>query len=97
MGEQRTKQLQTAMKRIEKTYDETLKALGAALDLRDTRLAQRIEIALLRVLLDISVHRNDANSLGKQTNELHERSGSIGGFHDSDGSSPAGCSHMSSS
>lgn len=36
MGEQRTKQLHTAMKRIEKTYDETLEALGAALDLRDT-------------------------------------------------------------
>ena len=36
MVEQRTKQLQTAMKRIEHTYDETLEALGAALDLRDT-------------------------------------------------------------
>jgi len=33
---QRTSQLQSAMKRIEKTYDETLEALGAALDLRDT-------------------------------------------------------------
>jgi len=32
---QRTKQLQAAMKRIEFTYDETLEALGAALDLRD--------------------------------------------------------------
>ncbi len=37
--EQRTKQLQVAMKRIEQTYDETLKALGAALDLRDTETA----------------------------------------------------------
>ncbi|HEV2351275.1 MAG TPA: HD domain-containing phosphohydrolase [Terriglobia bacterium] len=36
MVEQRTSQLQSAMKRIEKTYDETLEALGAALDLRDT-------------------------------------------------------------
>ena len=36
MAEQRTKQLQIAMKRIEGTYDETLEALGAALDLRDT-------------------------------------------------------------
>ena len=34
--EQRTKQLNTAMKRIELNYDETLEALGAALDLRDT-------------------------------------------------------------
>ena len=36
MVEQRTKQLQTAIKRIEMTYDQTLEALGAALDLRDT-------------------------------------------------------------
>jgi cyclic di-GMP phosphodiesterase len=39
MVEHRTKQLQTAMKRIELTYDETLEALGAALDLRDTETA----------------------------------------------------------
>ncbi|MHB8654220.1 MAG: HD domain-containing phosphohydrolase [Terriglobia bacterium] len=35
MVEQRTKQLHVAMKRIELTYDETLEALGSALDLRD--------------------------------------------------------------
>jgi len=34
--EQRNKQLHAAMKRIEMSYDETLEALGAALDLRDT-------------------------------------------------------------
>ena len=34
--DQRTKQLQAAMKRIELNYDETLEALGAALDLRDS-------------------------------------------------------------
>jgi cyclic di-GMP phosphodiesterase len=39
MVEQRTKQLQSAMKRIEMTYDETLAALGAALDLRDNETA----------------------------------------------------------
>ncbi len=39
----RTKQLQTAMKRIELTYDETLRALGAALDLRDTETAGHSE------------------------------------------------------
>jgi response regulator RpfG family c-di-GMP phosphodiesterase len=37
--EQRTKQLQAAMRRIEMTYDETLEALGAALDLRDAETA----------------------------------------------------------
>jgi putative nucleotidyltransferase with HDIG domain len=35
MVEQRTQELQAAMKRIELTYDETLEALGSALDLRD--------------------------------------------------------------
>ncbi len=39
MVEQRTKQLQSAMKRIELTYDETLEALGGALDLRDSETA----------------------------------------------------------
>jgi response regulator RpfG family c-di-GMP phosphodiesterase len=35
MVEQRTKQLQAAIKHIQQTYDDTLQALGAALDLRD--------------------------------------------------------------
>jgi response regulator RpfG family c-di-GMP phosphodiesterase len=39
MVEQRTKQLQAAMQRIELTYDETLEALAAALDLRDNDTA----------------------------------------------------------
>ncbi|MCI0421208.1 MAG: response regulator, partial [Acidobacteria bacterium] len=39
MVEQRTKQLSAAVKRIEITYDDTLEALGAALDLRDNETA----------------------------------------------------------
>ena len=39
MVEKRTKQLQSATKRIELTYDETLGALGGALDLRDNETA----------------------------------------------------------
>ncbi|MBI1941001.1 MAG: response regulator [Acidobacteria bacterium] len=39
MVEDRTKQLEAARRRIELTYDETLEALGAALDLRDTETA----------------------------------------------------------
>ena len=37
--EQRTRQLRAALKRVESTYDETLEALGAALDLRDNETA----------------------------------------------------------
>ncbi|MBZ5565439.1 MAG: response regulator [Acidobacteriia bacterium] len=39
MVDQRTRQLQAAMKRIEQTYDDTLEALAAALDLRDNETA----------------------------------------------------------
>ncbi len=39
MVEDRTRQLEAARRRIELTYDETLAALGAALDLRDTETA----------------------------------------------------------
>lgn len=39
MVEQRTRQLKAAMRRIELTYDETLEALAAALDLRDNDTA----------------------------------------------------------
>ena len=39
MVEQRTEQLMAAMRRIEITYDETLEALAAALDLRDNGTA----------------------------------------------------------
>lgn len=39
MVEQRTKQLEAALRRVELTYDETLEALGAALDLRDNDTA----------------------------------------------------------
>jgi putative nucleotidyltransferase with HDIG domain len=35
----RTKQLERALKRVEKTYDETLQVLGRALDFRDTETA----------------------------------------------------------
>lgn len=37
--EERTQQLDAALRRIEQTYDETLEALGAALDMRDTGTA----------------------------------------------------------
>jgi putative nucleotidyltransferase with HDIG domain len=39
MVEERTRQLRNALRRIEETYDQTLEALGAALDLRDASTA----------------------------------------------------------
>lgn len=39
MVEERTRQLRRALRQIERTYDETLEALGAAVDLRDAATA----------------------------------------------------------
>ncbi len=50
--EQRTQQLKAAMRRIEQTYDDTLEALGAALDLRDTETAghsRRVSLYCLEI------------------------------------------------
>jgi cyclic di-GMP phosphodiesterase len=52
MVDRRTHQLQVAMKRIERAYDETLEALGAALDLRDTETAghsRRVSLYCLEI------------------------------------------------
>jgi cyclic di-GMP phosphodiesterase len=52
MVERRTHQLQIAMKRIERAYDETLEALGVALDLRDTETAghsRRVSLYCLEI------------------------------------------------
>jgi cyclic di-GMP phosphodiesterase len=50
--DQRTRQLQIAIRRIEQTYDDTLEALGAALDLRDTETAghsRRVSLYCLEI------------------------------------------------
>jgi len=53
MVEQRTVQLRTAVKRVELTYDETLEALGAALDLRDNETAGHSE-RVMRFCLEMA-------------------------------------------
>jgi len=52
MVKQRTMQLQAALSRVEQTYDETLQALGAALDLRDSETeghSRRVSLYCLEV------------------------------------------------
>jgi putative nucleotidyltransferase with HDIG domain len=63
--EQRTKQLRTALKRVESTYDETLAALGAALDLRDNETAGHSR-RVTRYCLEI------AKALGCDNEELKQ-------------------------
>jgi len=65
MVDARTKQLQSAMRRIELTYDETLEALGAALDLRDTETAGHSE-RVRRYCLEI------ATAIGCSQDELKQ-------------------------
>jgi cyclic di-GMP phosphodiesterase len=52
MVEVRTKQLQAALNRVELTYDDTLQALGAALDLRDAETeghSRRVSLYALEI------------------------------------------------
>lgn len=74
MVEQRTKQLQTAMKRIESTYDETLEALGAALDLRDTETeghSRRVSRSCLEIARAMSCSSEQLKQISRGT-YLHD-------------------------
>jgi putative nucleotidyltransferase with HDIG domain len=66
MVEQRTRQLQVAMKRIERAYDDTLEALGAALDLRDTETAghsRRVSLYCLEIARAIGCTREQLKTI----------------------------------
>ena len=66
MVDQRTEQLLLAMRRIERTYDETLEALAAALDLRDNETAghsQRVTLYALEIAKHMSLSREQRKEL----------------------------------
>lgn len=66
MVEQRTKQLRAAMRRIEITYDETLEALAAALDLRDNDTAghsRRVTLYSLEMAKRLKFSSDDLKQL----------------------------------
>ena len=66
MVEQRTKQLKAAMRRIELTYDETLEALAAALDLRDNDTAghsRRVTLYSLEMAKRLNFSSDDLKQL----------------------------------
>jgi cyclic di-GMP phosphodiesterase len=79
MVDQRTKQLRAAMKRIETTYDETLEALGAALDLRDTETAghsRRVSLYCLEIARGMGLSRDQLRQISRGS-YLHDM-GKIG-------------------
>jgi putative nucleotidyltransferase with HDIG domain len=63
MVEDRTKQLQAALQRIEQSYEDTLQALGAAIDLRDNETAGHSQ-RVCRYSLEI------ARAMGWQDKEM---------------------------
>ena len=68
MVEQRTMQLRAAMNRIESTYDETLEALGAALDLRDTETAghsRRVSLYCLEIARAMGIGREQLRQIAR--------------------------------
>src|SRR3989442_10644080 len=72
MVEQRTKELQMALKRIGKTYDDTLETLAAALDLRDSETASQSRPHIgCRLLL---ANRNSCYNWGHEASGLFSRS-----------------------
>ncbi|MGH9431985.1 MAG: HD domain-containing phosphohydrolase [Terriglobia bacterium] len=68
MVEERTQQLAQALRRIETTYDETLAALGAALDLRDSETAghsNRVTRYCLRLGQEMGCSRDQLQELAR--------------------------------
>ncbi len=66
MVDQRTKQLNAALRRIELTYDGTLEALGAALDLRDNETAghsRRVTSYSLELAADLKLTSQEIKEL----------------------------------
>lgn len=68
MVAQRTLQLQTAVRRIERAYDETLEALAGAIDLRDDETAghsKRVTLYALRIAKQMGCSRKLCSQLAR--------------------------------
>ena len=68
MVEQRTRQLQAAMKRVELTYVEILGALAAALDLRDNETAgysRRVTLSCQEIAKAMGVPADQLNKIAR--------------------------------
>lgn len=68
MVSERTEQLRSALSRIEESYDQTLEALGSAIDLRDSETAghsRRVCLYSLEIAKTIGISRADLVSLGR--------------------------------
>ena len=68
MVSERTEQLRSALSRVEESYDQTLEALGSAIDLRDSETAghsRRVCLYSLEIAKTIGVCQADLVSLGR--------------------------------
>jgi putative nucleotidyltransferase with HDIG domain len=66
MVEERTKQLQSALRQLEGSYGDTLRALGAAIDLRDSPTAghsQRVALYSLKIAAELGLREQELRTL----------------------------------
>jgi putative nucleotidyltransferase with HDIG domain len=66
MVEERTRQLQTALGQIERSYEDTLQALGAAIDLRDSETAghsRRVSLYSLQIARAMGLSESQTRNL----------------------------------
>ena len=66
MVSERTRQLQTALSQIEQGYEDTLQALGAAIDLRDSETAghsRRVSLYAVKILSGMGGTGNDLKNM----------------------------------
>jgi putative nucleotidyltransferase with HDIG domain len=64
--EERTRELASALEQLEKSYGETLRALGAAIDLRDSPTAghsQRVALYSLRIATELAVNEEQRKTI----------------------------------
>src|SRR5579859_3628687 len=66
MVEERTKQLQSALQQLEGSYGDTLRALGAAIDLRDSPTAghsRRVSLYSLKIAAELGLRKQELRTL----------------------------------
>ena len=68
MVEQRTEQLKSALLRVERSYEHTLEALGAAIDLRDSQTAghsQRVAVYATKIAKELGANEKEIKTIAR--------------------------------
>lgn len=68
MVDQRTEQLKSALLRVERSYEHTLEALGAAIDLRDSQTAghsQRVSVYATKIAKELGANEREIKTIAR--------------------------------